>query len=348
MSVPIPGDFSCALAQTVQLQITALWRDGGANIRSSYVSEADAAAQLLREQTATFAVLQDATRKRTVKGYWVDWCPDETAECPTDYCELTGTETGASCQDYDITQCVASQVYSITEEMFDTSDLRWDNVFIPMMLRMKLDVENKLANEVLVGLRDNGSSNIYAGPYTLNGDVIEIPPSGWNPTMFAYLNTIFRKNRLSGAPVMIGSEFLEPMWNLTASGASTPQGAVDQRRLNAWGTPVFDVFQYATVFGAQGLTIYNPSALALVTRSEFARYGASGYEIPGANGQYMRRYTTPSLNLPGVTIDIIYQRECVGLDIRHSWQAFIHYDVLFNPKGCNTDLTGIINFQCAS
>lgn len=347
MSVPVPGDFTCALAQIVQTEITNLWQGGGSNIRSSYVPESDAAQQLLRVQTANFSVLQDATRKRTVKGFWVDWCPDETTECPTDYCELTGTETGASCVEYDITQCVASQVYSITEEMFDTSDLRWDNVFVPMMLRMFLDVENKLSNEVLVGLRDNGSSNIYASPYTLNGDVIEIPAAQWNPQMFAYLNTIFRKNRLSPG-VLLSSEFLEPLWNLTATGASTPQGAVDQRRMTAFGTPVFDIFQYATVFGAQGLTIYSPSALALVTRSEFARYGARGYEINGANGQHMRRYSAPSLNLPGVTIDILYQKECIGLDIRHSWQAFIHYDVLFNPKGCNTDLTGIINFQCAN
>jgi hypothetical protein len=357
MSAPIPGEFGCAELQTIDLTAAQVFRpNGGANISTAYLPESAAALQALTlPNKPFFEPLQDPAKDRTIRIRWVDSCPQEVEDCPTDYCDISGTEAGALCQDYEIDQCIAYPGFSVTERMFRTSQLTFDQVLAPQYNQAILQVENALSKAWLEFLCANaGINEDTLSPWTIEDDATYIPASGWNADMMAYLATTLRVNKLNPG-VMIGTQGLMTQWMLAQAYASTPTGAAQNVLLNSFGTPAWDLWQMPGVlgqcsgFGAtpkQGMFMYDPQAVALVTKSEFLEYGAEGRVVYTPNG-YTRRYAVRGRNLP-IDIDMIYQVECVGKDIRHTWKPFISYGTFLNPLGCNTDRTGILKFICGS
>jgi hypothetical protein len=360
MSAPTTGDFSCAQLQTLEVRAQSVWSGGGANLQTTYLPKSDAARQLLTTQTARFEPLQDASQKRQMKVFWTEACPATAADCPTDYCAIEGTEGGASCVTYDVDQCVSVAGFSVTEEFLDSSQLTFDEVLAPLYNQAILSVENQLSRVVLDFLCDNAGVNQYTqalgGPWPTATDTTYIPATGWNPDMMAYLDTTLLMNQFPGAGNMLATQFLRSLWLNVQRSMTNPTGQADANKLFAFGTPVFDVWQMGAALGdcsgspgdtLQGMFLYNPNSVALVPRSEFLRYGAQGRVVPGSSGQYTRRYAVRGRNLP-IDIDMIYQYECSGKDIRHTWQPFINYGIFLNPIGCNTDITGILKFLCGN
>lgn len=355
MSAPVAGDFSCADLQILQTNVTNVWQNGGANLQASYRPKSAAAAQVLGVQNARFEPLKDASKKLAMKVFWVDSCTSEITDCPTDYCDVTGQEGGATCVEYDIDQCVSTTGYSVTEQFLDSSELTFDQVLQPGYTRMLLAIEDELSRVFLNFLCDNaGVNQDTLSPWPISGDTTYIPASGWNGDMMGYLDTALAVNELNPG-VLIATQFLRTLWLNTMAKSGNPTGAAEVAQLNAFGTPVFDLFQMPSVLGTctdgsgqrQGMFMYDPNSVALVTRSEFLRYGAEGRVINGTNGQYTRRYAVRGLNLP-IDIDMIYTMECIGKDIRHTWKPFINYGLFLNPMGCNTDRTGILKFVCGT
>lgn len=354
MSAPTPGVFTCADLQVLQTRAQNVWQGGGSNLQTNYMPESDAAKQMLSTQTARFEALKDPSKDRTMKVYWTEVCPKDSDDCPTDYCSIDGVEGGASCVEYEIDQCVSVEGYTVKERMFRSSELTFDEVLAPGYTQMILSVENQLSRKVLDFLCDNaGVNQDTLGPWTISGDTTYIPATGWNPQMMAFLEVALRMNRLS-AGNLLATQFLMAQWLNYQASVTNPDGQANLRMMGRFGQPTFDLFQMAQALGtcegtstAQGMFLYSPNSSALVTKSEFLEYGAQGRIINGSNGQYTRRYSVRGLNLP-IDIDMIYQVECQGKDIVHTWKPFINYGLFLNPIGCNTDTTGILKFICGT
>lgn len=354
MSAPTNGDFSCADLQVLQTRVQNVWRGGGSNLQTNYLPESDAALQMLTTQTARFEALQDPSKDRTMKVFWTEVCAKDSDDCPTDYCSIDGVQGGASCQEYEIDQCVSVEGYQVNSRFLRTSELTFDEVLSPGYTQMILSVENQLSRKVLDHLCDNaGVNQDTLGPWTISGDTTYIPATGWNPEMMAYLEVALRMNRLR-AGNLLATQFLMAQWLNYQAKTTNPDGQANLRMMGRFGTPTFDLYQMAQALGtcegtasAQGMFMYSPDSSALVVKSEFLEYGAEGLRIPGSNGQETRRYAVRGLNLP-IWIDMIYQRECSGKDIIHTWKPFINYGLFLNPMGCNTDTTGILKFICGT
>lgn len=346
MSAPVAGDFSCSELQVVHAKARERWADGGANLRSTYVSEADAIRVFMGVQTAQLPELADVNKRKKVKVMWTDACPQEVTNCPTDYCDISGTESGSNCVEYEVDQCIAYPGFSVSEEVFMTNEFNREEVVAQQHLQAVLGIENALNKKFLEFANDNaGINEDPLSPWTIAGDTTNIPASGWNGDMMGYLDTTLAVNRLR-AGQMISTQFLRTAWINTQRSVTAPGGQAEQVKLNAFGTPVFDLFQLSGVLNGQGLIMYDPSSMAFVNRSDFAQYGAQGRQINGSNGQMQRRYVIRGINLP-IDIDVIYQMECVGKDIKHTWKYFVNYGLFLNPIGCNTNRTGILKFKCA-
>lgn len=347
MSLSPTGDFTCSELQTVHAMARDRFDEGGASLRSTYVSEAEAVRVFMDVQTAQLPELADINKKKTVKLMWTDVCPQEAEECPDDYCDISGVESSSNCEEYKVDKCVAAPGFSVTEEVFYTNEFDREQVVSQQHLRAVLTIENEFNKRFLEFTADNaGVNQDPISPWQIQGDTTFIPAHGWNGDMMGYLDTTLAVNRLR-AGQMVSTQFLRTPWINTQRSVSAPGGEAEQLKLNAFGTPVFDLFQLSGVLGGQGLLMYDPSSMALVTRSDFARYGASGLEINGATGAKQRRYTVRGITLP-IDIDVIYQMECIGKDIKHTWKYFINYGQFLNPLGCDGDRTGILKFQCGT
>lgn len=341
MSTTSAGVFDCAKLLEVKAKVSEIFQGGV--IDKEYVPDVEPALAVLQSQTATFDILETPEKDREVKVYWVDDCDETDPDDCGDQCTIDGEEIGDNCANYELGECF-EKGFKITEERFRTSNLSMEEVVARAMLKKMKLMDEFWAAKIIAFLNASGGVNTYAGQYTVSGGETTIPAFAWNPDIFGYIDTALWMNKLgSGVKMLSGTLLKQYMWKVGME-TSDPTGASQMAKMTSFGVPYFDR-RLDTILGEKALFLWDPNAVAMVTKARHEAYGDGGRVIQTPTGP-QRWYTQESQSLPGVVYDIAYQELCSGNDVSHFWKIKTRGDIFLNPLGCSNDRTGVLKFVC--
>lgn len=321
--------------------------DGGVK-ESEYMPDSAPAQMVKAIQTSKFPDLEDPTKDNSYKVVWMDNCnDDEPEDCSGDDCQIDGEEIGTQCANYELDICKESKGFTVTEKKFrtlgNTIDMQQE-IAINLAKELKL-MDEMWAKQVVTALDSNSGTNFNTAPYTVSGDVTNIPAASWNPDLFGYLAVTKNRNKLPNQRLFLGGLMEQYFWKIGME-TGTPEGAANARKVAGLGQIYNDSFITEEVLGAKAAFLINPSSIALVTKAYNSVYGAGSSPIPLSGGGTQIRYTIKSPSIPGVVYDAYYQFICLNNDLRHTWKLRTKGNVLVNPTYCTAGKTGILQFRC--
>lgn len=336
------GNIDCARLLEVKEKIVQIWNDTGAR-EAEYIADVEPAQAILDNQTANFEVLTQPDKDRDVKVWWVEDCDDEDPVACTDQCEIEGEEAGTLCADYSLTECF-EKTFVVTEEKFRTSNLTYEEYVAKIMMKKLKLMDELWAKKVLAALALAAGVNKYAGQYTVVGNKTYIPAPAWNSDVFGYIDTALWMNKLGMSKMISGTLLKQHYWKVGME-TTNPNGAAEVAKMTAFGVPYFSRTMDA-ILGYKAAFLYNPNALALVTKARHSIYGPEGRKVAQSGGGEIILSTIQSRNLPSLTYDLYVDEKCASDDIRHGYKIKSRGDVLQNPSGCDNDLTGVLQMVC--
>ena len=338
MSEPVIGNFDCLLFQKIKARASSIFSD---EVRKAdYVADVEAAKLVLAGQTAKLDDLKNPTKDREITLTWMDDCDDADPVAVTDDCELGGTTLGTSCQDYALSTTFMKE-FKVSEKKYRGLDGTMEEEIAMLMLKKQILMDNFWSKKVIAFLNANSGTNVLSTPYTVSGDVTEIPALNWTPNLMGYLTEAARKNRLNLTRFLSGSLLYQHFWQ-TEKEVSDPTGRSAMNKLGSFGTPTFDLFAMDDVLGYKGAFLFNPNSLALVTKY----YNPSAPRQVHTSSGIQWRSSRPSDNLPGITYDWIVEQTCEDNDIIWKYRVQTKGDIFLNPLGCTPGRTGILQFKC--
>lgn len=342
MSVPTMGNIDCARLIDVKEKIVEIWNDTGAR-EAEYIADVEPAMAILDNQTADFKVLTQPDKDREVDIWWVEDCDDEDPDDCDDQCQIEGEEAGTLCAHYALTECFQKS-FVITEEKFRTSNLSYEEYVAKIMMKKMKLMDEFWASKALAAMALAAGVNKYAGQYTVVGNKTYIPPVAWNSDVFGYLDTALWMNKLGMSKMLTGTLLKQHYWK-TGMESTNPSGAAEVAKMTAFGVPYFGR-KVDAILGYKAAFLFNPNALALVTKARHSIYGPEGRKVAQDGGGEIILSTVQSRNLPALTYDLYVDEKCASDDIRHGYKIKSRGDIFQNPSGCDNDLTGVLQMVC--
>ena len=339
MSTPVLGNIDCALLLEIKEEINNVWNDTGSRA-AEYVADVEPALAILKNQTARFEVLEQPDKDRELKVWWVDDCDNEDPTPISDLCTIDGDEAGTLCADYALNEGFEKS-FSVTEEKFRTSGLTMAQYIAPIMLKKMQLLDEYWAAKALTALQLAAGVNKYAGQYDVVGNKTYIPAPAWNSDVFGYFDTALWMNKLGMSRMISGTLLKQHMWKVGME-TTNPNGEAEVAKMTAFGVPYFSR-RMDTDLGYKAAFLFNVNSLAMVTKARHEIYGPEGREIKKDGTLWS---TIQSKNLPGVVYDLYAQESCVNGDIKHAWKIVTRGGIFQNPTGCDSDLTGVLQFVC--
>lgn len=344
MSQTTPGTFDCAKLLEVKAKVQEIFAGEGV-IKSEYIADIEPAQAIIENQTANFEILSQPEKDREVKVMWLDDCDEEAPIDCTDDCAIDGDPIGDNCANYSLTECFEKS-FSVTEKMFRTSMWTREEVVARAMLKKMKIMDELWSAKVIAFLDASAGTNSFAGQYTVSGNATYVPASAWNPDIFGYIDTVLWKNKLQAGKMLSGTLLKQYMWKIGME-VGNPTGAAEQAKMTSFGIPYFDR-RIDDILGEKALFMWDPNAIALVTKAENEAYGPEGRKVDTASGPQIHMMTIESQNLPGITYDLFYQEVCASNDITHKWKLRSRGDIFLSPLGCSNDRTGVLKFVCGA
>lgn len=344
MSSPTAGNFDCARLQEIKVRLDSLINPNDVKA-AEYIPDVAPLTMLQQIQTAQFPDLQDPAKDKTVKAIWMDDCDDaEPSNCSGDDCSISGSEIGTVCKEYALDQCFEKS-FMVSEEKFrllgDTVSFD-EQVTISLAKKIKL-MDEGWARRSVSAMDALAGTNLNTAPYTVSSTSTAIPSTAWNADLFGYFAVTKSRNKLPNMKLLLGGLMEQAFWKIGME-TSNPDGQAAARKIGALGTVYTDPFIVEDVLSAKAAFLVSPSALAVVTKARYSRYGSGREEV--ANG-YKTIYYTITSPTTKIVYDVIYQLKCVSGDWQHHWELKSRGAVLSNAVFCNTSRTGVLKFLCA-
>lgn len=344
MSSPTAGNFDCAKAQESKVRLSALINPNEVK-DAEYIPDVAPVTMVKAIQTFNAQDLTDPAKDKTVKGIWIDDCDEtEPADCSGPACEISGTEIGTVCKDYELTECFEKS-FMISEEKFrllGTGVSFEEQYNIGLAKKLKL-MDEAWARRTVSGMESMAGTNLNTSPYTVSATSTAIPAAAWNPDLFGYFAVTKSRNKMPNMKLFLGGLMEQSFWKIGME-TSNPEGASAARKVASLGTVYTDSFITEDELGHKAAFLVSPSALALVTKSRYSIYGSGREEVAAGNKHVYYTITSPST---GIVYDVTYQLACVAGDWQHTWNIKSRGAVLTNAVFCNTSRTGVLQFLCS-
>jgi len=330
------GDFTKAELLVIQGLVESYWADN--TIQKDYVAHVDSVLAVRNSQTARLADLQ-GQKDRTINLIWVKDCEDALADCDDD-CVIGGSELEAESQEYTLDLC-KTVGFNVKEKAFRTLQLEREEVVAKgFMSRMK-QLDEWLAGQLIGKLNTFAGVNQYQGGVFGGASYNEAAPEYWDANLFGEFDIIAQLNQFANPYLLSGTNLRKEFWNAQMVAANSNE----KDKLNKFQTmsTVFDLWNIDTQNTPDKVTyMLDRGAVAVVTKNY---YGSTPIQYIGA-GQ--TRYSVPSMNIPGVTYDVVYTNECVSNEITHKFSVYVNAGIFLNPLGCSADNTGVLQFFCGT
>lgn len=335
------GNFTCGDLLEVQAISDNIWADNRTKI--DYVAEAEVARRVLENQTATFTELT-GDKDRDVSVKWLNACAITVQDC-TDDCTISGPELEGACQNYRLERCKESP-FSVNLLLEQRTSLYENKEKIAKgLMKAKKALDEYIARVVVQEIDSFAGVNAHTSNFTVSGTDTLIPSSAWTSGLAAYWMLVKMKNKFN-APWLLSGENLfmsnmNAMWN-----SGNADGKGDAARAGV--LPIyFDVFNVDTTLTPDKKTfMIEKGAVALISKAQFGAYTAAS---PLDLGKHGLRWSEPSMNLPGIVYDVIYDTTCANSEITGAWKVkAFKFDTFLNPTGCTTTNTGVLSFSCTS
>jgi hypothetical protein len=147
-------------------------------------------------------------------------------------------------------------------------------------------------------------------------------------------------NRLKRPYLLSGNNLYTANWNAEMN-AGNADGKGAAKKMGAF--PIyFDPFNVEAMTPKSTFMI-DPNAVAFVNK---ARYSTDPDEF--VNGADKTLFAIKSNAIPGVMYDVVYDTVCSGNDIVHRYKIHATGKFILNPTGCDTDITGVLEFTCGN
>lgn len=330
------GSLTCAELAEVQLKADQVWADNAA--RKDYIADVATIEAIRKEQTAVLAPLENSDKDNTVRIAWIKDC-DETIEACTDECSVGGPEAETACDVHELDLC-RKVGFTVREKVFRTSMFTKEEVIAKQMLRKMKLLDEWLNDQMITTINANVGVNAFTtGKGTVAGFTTTIPAAYWNASLFSYFIMAAKKNKFADAFLLSGDNLYEAWWNAQMNKVQ-PNDAADILKMDSF-RKYFDIQALDALLSPDKKTfLIDRGALAFVIK---AYWPTSPVEF---NGSGLTKYSVPSKNLPGVMYDVTVTDRCVDNEMFYDFSIQFKAGMFINPKGCNLNNTGILEFKC--
>mgnify|MGYP003473118339 FL=1 len=344
MSVSVAGNIDCAITVEQKRKLADIWDDGG-SVSAEYLAVTEAVQAVRGAQTGRFSLLEEPDKDYQLKVWWPDDCRSGEPDDCEDECAVDGPVAGTQCVEYALTDCFGHS-WGITEKMFRTSDMTEDELIAVEMLKTMKIMDEKLDRKAISLLMAARGTNKYAGQYTVNGLVTEIPPAAWNPDLVAYLWLAAKKNKQTLPKVLTDTNLTQLSW-LIANQTTDPMGASAALKFNqAFGDMNMDI-NMDDYLGHKATFLWQGNSLFIANQARNSGKDRGRKVQHPTTGVFVTRDVMESKNIPGITYDLFMSEVCVpGGDIKRSWRMQFRGGFFSNPTGCDTDRTGVLELRC--
>lgn len=331
------GSFTCAELAEVQLKADLVWADNAA--RKDYIASVDTIAAIRAEQTATLAPLEDPQKDNEIRIAWIKDCDETLASC-TNECTVGGPELEAACDTHTLDYCQKIG-FTVREKAFRTSMFSKEEVIARAMLKKMKALDEALNARAITIVNSNVGVNAYTGGKgTVAGFTTTIPAAYWNASLFSYFVLAMKKNKFADAFLLSGDNLYEAWWNAEMAKAN-PALSGDLQKFDTF-RKYFDLIHLDSELDPDKKTfLIDRGALAFVSKA----YWPTTPIV--FNGSGLTKYSIPSKNLPGVMYDVTYTDRCANDEMFYDFSIQFKADIFVNPKGCNLNNTGILEFKCS-
>lgn len=341
MTLAVAGDFSCADLLVTQAKMDEIWVDNAVN--KDYMAEVEALKAIMANQTAKLETITNQQEKdKTLKVSWINACGIAGEELG-DECEFGGEEASAQCQTY-APNMTRQFPFKVTENGFRTSTYSREEVVAKLLLKACKEADEWLTQSVIAQLdtykgvnTTAGSLGTIIGSGAVGDSDTKVAPANWNAALMGYFLLTARMNKIVAPWVLSGNNLFLAYWNARMSSGNA-NGSGDAEMFKSL-TPAFDPVNVDSVLSGAGPQTF-VLARGSVAFGAHTRYGAAPIEYFDH-----RRYSVKSMNLPGVSYDVIYKNSCVGDDVTHYWKVIARAGFFLNPVGCTETNTGVLSFM---
>lgn len=331
-----PGTLTCGNLLATVLRADEIWAE---NASQKFYKANVGALQAVREnQTVRMPQLQ-TDKWNQVKLIWLEMCNTDVNAC-TDLCDPGDLdEIQSGCETYDM-ECLDEVGFKIGEYSYDYTYYGYQEAIAKGFLaKMKL-LDEKLTRRSVTALSAFSGVNKYSGGIGEGTGNLFIDPRYWGPDLMGEMSMVSIINKFNNPYLISGSNLYKANWNamMNSGNADGKGGAAKMDEFPIY----FDLFNVDSVVG-KSTFLMDPNAMAFVNK---ARYSSTPKEY--ANGADKTLYSVESKNLPGVFYDVVYYTTCSGDEIFHNFKIKATGGFFQNPTGCDTDITGILEFQCGN
>jgi hypothetical protein len=332
----VAGNLTCGSLLAQVDTASKLWPENAS--QKQYTANTDVLQAILENQTVQLSPLK--TEKDTeVKLIWLEMCPEDTTAC-TDLCDAgTLQEVSSACVTYDLA-CLAEKGFKIPLFAFDTTSYEFDEAVAKGLLATMKALDEKLTQLGVAALVAFGGANKFTDGIFEGTDALFVPPQYWGPDIMGQLSMAAIINKFSNPYLISGSNLYMANWN-AGMNAGNADGKGAQKKMGEFPA-YFDLFNVDAIAGKSTFLV-DPNALAFINK---ARFPETPMQI--LNGADKTLYSIASKNLPGIRYDVIHYTTCVGNDIFYNWKIKATGNFMQNPTGCDTDITGVLQFTCGN
>lgn len=333
-------DFTCSDLEPIRAHMNTMWAD--ANFMKEIQPEVSVVVALQAMQTADLRAFDLLGKKPKVKVYWVEACEGAVDDCTSD-CDFDGTEVSSNCDDFTITQCKEA-IFKINDTPFYDNYVNFTDAVAKGFLKYTTLLDNEIEKTVIASLDSFAGVNKYTGDN--RGDVVAndtfIKGALWNPSLMSYFSKVRETNYMPQAKIFSGENMYDSWWNASHDKVNA-DGAGAKSKFDTFGW-FFDLINFDTILGDKKTLLVSPHAAAFVSTHRILKNETI------ANGANITRFTIPSMNIPGVTYDVIYRTTCEngGINLTHIWKIMANFDTYQSPVLCDNDCTGILSFTCGA
>lgn len=337
-TITAAGTTTCGDLLASVVMADKIWADNVSG--RQYIAQVEALRAIRENQSVQFSQLR-TDKDNEVKLIWLEMCGTSTVAC-SDLCDAgTLDEIQSGCETYDL-DCIAEDGFSIKEFHYDTSYFDWQQAVAKGMLAKMRNLDEKLAQDAVTFLSASTGANKFTTGIAEGTDSLFIPPQYWGADLMGEFSMISILNKFVNPYLLSGQALYKAHWNAMMN-AGNADGKGGAKKFDAF--PMYnDLFNVDSVNTPEKhIYLVDPKAVAFVNK---ARYSSTPREI--GNGADKTLYSVESKNLPGVFYDVIYYTTCSGNDILHNFKIKATGAYLLNPTGCDTDITGVLDFTCGN
>lgn len=333
------GDFTESEHLKFLLKAEEDWAEGKFN--DDLIAHADAAIQLLNNQTARFSQLDDKDKDNSVTLTWIKTCGIEASDFvrADDSCAIDADEMETVSQDYAYDR-LKKAGFKINVESLRTNTYTEEELVSKGLMRCDKVLSEWWTSQLMAFYKAFVGPNIPAirgvvAPFTWDGanTTTNIPAASFNIGIVANLLRQMQLNMVANG-MFINDGSLYEAWTNAMLNAGNLDGKGNDLRLKQINLE-FDMWSFIAAGLTESMFLVDKNAVAM---KAYNRFTPTPTYVGGKINQ--TRYSMKSNILPGVSWDVRYEMTCVGGKDYHSFQLETEGGIWLNPTPCPVDVGG--------